>query len=98
MKWRVFLDAERSLASYQVENAELRIREIIETHDMLEHNPIIGRPAANGKGELVTGCRSHSYVALHRNVVEVDVVFVLALDSQQEIGYAKWALTIKGSS
>jgi len=98
MKGRVFLDAEKSLASYQVENAELRILEIIETLNVLERNAMIGRPAANGKRKLVTGYRSHSYVALHRNVVEVDVVFVLALDSQQEIGYAKWALTTKGKS
>jgi len=65
---------------------------------VLEHNPMIGRPAANGKRELVTGRRSHSYVALYRNVVEVDMVFVLALGSQRETGYAKWALTAKGKS
>jgi len=89
MKRRVFLDTEKSLASYQVEYAELRIREIIEALNVLEHNPMIGRPSTNGKRELVTGRRSHSYVALYRNVVDVDMAFVLALGSQKEIGDAK---------
>jgi len=82
-------DAEKSSATYQVENAELRIREIIEALNVLERNPIIGRSAANGKRELVTGRRSHNYVALYRNMVEVDIMFVLALRSQRETGYAK---------
>jgi len=32
------------LAEYQVENPVLRIREIIEALNALEHNPMIGRP------------------------------------------------------
>ncbi|TXT23584.1 MAG: hypothetical protein FD134_2046 [Gallionellaceae bacterium] len=41
------------LAQYQVENPVLRIREIIEALNVLEHNPLIGRPANNGKRELL---------------------------------------------
>jgi plasmid stabilization system protein ParE len=77
------------LAQYQVENPALRIREIIEALNVLEHNPMIGRPTNNDKRELVIGRRSHGYVALYRYVVEVDVVFVLAVRSQQEAGYAE---------
>ena len=76
------------LAQYQVENSALRIREIIEALNVLEHNPMIGRPANNGKRELVIGRRSHGYMALYRYVVEIDTVFVLAVRSQQEAGYA----------
>ena len=76
------------LAQYQVENPALRIREIIEAINVLEHNPMIGRPANNDKRELVIGRRSHGYVALYRYVVEVDTVFILAVRSQQEAGYA----------
>jgi plasmid stabilization system protein ParE len=76
------------LAQYQVENPALRIREIIEAFNVLEYNPMIGRPANNDKRELVIGHRSHGYVALYRYVVEVDTVFILALRSQQEAGYA----------
>jgi plasmid stabilization system protein ParE len=76
------------LVQYQVENPALRIREIIVALNVLEHNPMIGRPTNNGKRELVIGHRSHGYMALYRYVVEVDTVFVLAVRSQQEAGYA----------
>ena len=76
------------LAQYQVENPALRIREIIEAFNVLEYNPMIGRPSNNNKRELVIGHRSHGYVALYRYVVEVDTVFILAVRSQQEAGYA----------
>jgi plasmid stabilization system protein ParE len=75
------------LAQFQVENPMLRIREIIEALNVLEHNPKIGRPANNGKRELVIGRSSHGYVALYRYIIEVDTVFVLAVRSQQEAGY-----------
>lgn len=35
------------------------------------------------------GHRSHGYVALYRYIVEVDTVFVLAVRSQLEAGYAE---------
>jgi len=77
------------LAKYQVENPGLRIREIIEALNVLEHNPLIGRPVSNDKRELVIGRRSHGYVALYRYVAKVDTVFVLAVRSQREAGYAE---------
>ncbi len=73
---------------HQVENPVLRIREIIEAIDVLQYNPLIGRPVNNDKRELVIGRRSHGYVALYRYVAEVDTVFVLAVCSQREAGYA----------
>jgi plasmid stabilization system protein ParE len=76
------------LAQYQVENPAMRIREIIEAFNVLEYNPMIGRPSKNGKRELVIGHRSHGFMALYRYVVEVDTVFVLTVSSQQEAGYA----------
>jgi plasmid stabilization system protein ParE len=74
------------LAHYQAENPALRIREIIEAINVLEHNPMIGRPANNDKGELIIGRRSHGYVALYRYIVEIDTVFILAVRSQKEAG------------
>jgi len=76
------------LAQYQVENPELHIRGIIEALNVLERNPMIGRPANNGKRELVIGRSSHGYIALYSYVAEIDIVFVLAVRSQQEAGYA----------
>ncbi|MFA6310121.1 MAG: type II toxin-antitoxin system RelE/ParE family toxin [Sterolibacterium sp.] len=72
---------------HQVEDPELRIREIIAALNVLEHNPLIGRPVANGKRELVIGRRAHGYIALYRYVTEIDTVFVLAIRSQREAGY-----------
>ena len=80
------------LAQYQVENPGSRIREIIEAINVLAHSPLIGRPAKNDKRELVIGRRSHGYVALYRYVVEVDTIFILAVRSQQEAGYAQAGL------
>lgn len=77
------------LAKYQVENPGLRIREIIEALNVLEHNPLIGRPVSNDKRELVIGRRAHGYVALYRYVAKIDTVFVLAVRSQREAGYAE---------
>ena len=76
------------LAQYRVEDAAARIREIIAALDVLEHNPLIGRPVANGKRELVIGRHAHGYLALYRYVAEADTVFVLAVRSQREAGYA----------
>ena len=65
----------------------MRIREIIEAINVLEFNPLIGRPVLNDKRELVIGRRSHGYLALYRYVVEVDTVFILAVCSQREAGH-----------
>lgn len=79
------------LATCQIENPDQRIGEIITALDVLEHNPLIGRPVANGKTELVIGRRTSGYLALYRYVPEMDIVFVLAIRSQRESGYAERA-------
>lgn len=66
-----------------------RVREIIAAIDVLASNPLIGRPARTGKRELVIGKGSHGYVALYRYIAEVDVVFILAVRSQSEAGFAR---------
>jgi len=76
------------LGKQDVVDPRRRISEIIEAVDALEHNPMIGRPVENDLRELVIGRRSRGYVALYRYVPEVDVVFVLALRSQLEAGFA----------
>jgi len=75
------------LAEHQGENLALRIREIIEALNVLAHNPLIGRPSANDKRELVIGRKLYGYLALYRYVTEIDTVFVLAVRSHREAGY-----------
>lgn len=77
------------LATYQIENTGQRIGEIIAALDVLEKNPLIGRPVANGKRELVIGRRTRGYLALYRYVPEMDIAFALAICGQREAGYVE---------
>ena len=77
------------LAQHDADNAAARIREIMQALDVLERNPLIGRPVLAENRELVIGWQSHGYVALYRHVEEIDTIFVLALRSQREAGYTR---------
>ncbi len=77
------------LVEHEVEDAAGRIQDIISAVDVLARSPLIGRPAYGGKRELVIGRGSRGFVALYRFVVEIDTVFVLAVRSQKEAGYAE---------
>lgn len=75
------------LAQYEVAEGAARIDQIIQAINVLESNPLLGRPARNDMRELIIGRQSRGYVALYRYVPEVDTVFVLAIRSQREAGY-----------
>jgi plasmid stabilization system protein ParE len=77
------------LAQHDSKSAPARIREIIQAFDVLETNPLIGRPALGDRRELVIGRRARGYVALYRYVPEIDTVFMLAVRSQREAGYQR---------
>ena len=76
------------LAQYDVADAPGHIQDIIQAISVLEHNPLIGRLVMDDMRELVIGRRTRGYVALYRYIAEMDAVFVLALRSQREAGYA----------
>lgn len=75
------------LAQFEVQAADQRLLEIVAALDILEINPLIGRPTANDLRELVIGRGSRGYVALYRYISEIDTVFILAIRSQREAGY-----------
>ena len=77
------------LTEHAVEDEPSRIREIIQAVDVLQHNPLIGRPVSADTRELIIGRRARGYVALYRYIEPIDTVFVLAMCSQREAGYAK---------
>lgn len=77
------------LAEQNLEHAAARIGEIIQALNVLETNPLIGRPAPGDKRELIIGRGSRGYIALYRYLVELDTVFVLAVRSQREGGYRR---------
>ena len=73
----------------KVDNPAAGMHEIVEAIGVLETNPLIGRPAENGKRELMIGRRTHGYVALYRYVAEIDTVFVLGIRAQREAGFGR---------
>ena len=77
------------LGEHDAKGAPARIREIIQAFNVLETNPLIGRPAPGEKRELIIGRRSRGYVALYRFVPEIDTVFILAVRTQREAGYKR---------
>jgi len=77
------------LVKHLVEDAPSRIHDIVAAISVLERNPLIGRPVDGDKRELVIGRRSRGYIALYRYVAEIDTVFILAVRSQHEAGYAR---------
>ena len=70
------------------QHATTRAGQIICAIDALGHNPLIGRPVAGRKRELVIGRDASGYVALHTYATALDTVFVLAVRDQREAGYA----------
>lgn len=77
------------LAEHEIEDTAARIQDIIAAIDVLERNPLIGRPTAGDNRELVIGRVSRGYVALYRYAANVDTVLVLAVRSQPEAGYSR---------
>jgi toxin ParE1/3/4 len=77
------------LFGHQVADAPSRIEDIMRAIDVLERNPLIGRPVRADLRELVIGRRARGYVALYRYVAELDAVFVLAIRAQKEAVYTR---------
>lgn len=77
------------LTEHAVEDAPGRVGEIIQAIDVLQHNPLIGRPVCADMRELVIGRRARGCVALYRYVEQADTVLVLAIRSQREAGYGR---------
>lgn len=77
------------LTAHHIPDGISRVAEIIQALGVLEHNPLIGRPARNDKRELVIGRRSQGYVALYKYFEQADLVLILAVRSQREAGYAR---------
>ena len=78
------------LLQHDIKDAAARVEDIIRAIDVFAHNPLIGRPVDGDKRELVIGRHARGYIALYVYVPEIDTVFVLAMRSQVEAGYASW--------
>lgn len=83
-------DLERIVAhlrSHESTHADSRTLSILSAIDVLGDNPHIGRPARDGRRELVIGREGRGHLALYRYAADIDTVFVLAIRSQREAGY-----------
>ncbi|MBS0408162.1 MAG: type II toxin-antitoxin system RelE/ParE family toxin [Proteobacteria bacterium] len=75
------------MTRFEVADVFGRLQEILDAVQVLTHSPLIGRPVAGGKRELVIGWGNRGYVALYRYLAEIDTAFVLALRAQRESGF-----------
>ena len=75
------------LMRHNVPDAPARIEDIMLAIEILERNPLIGRPVDAEMRELVIGRDARGYVARYRYIAQLDTVFVLAIRSQKEAGY-----------
>ena len=75
------------LEHYEADNIPSRIEAITQAFGVLESNPFIGRPASNGRRELVIGEGTHCYVAKYRYNEARDAILVIAIRAQREAGY-----------
>ena len=76
------------LHQHEIADADARVEQIIGALDVLEGNPLIGRPAGDDRRELLIGRDAHGYVALYRYLQVIDTALVLAIRAQREGGYA----------
>ena len=77
------------LLQHDIRNAAERIQEIVDTLQILETSPHLGRPTADGFRELVIGTGAPGYIALYVYDPERDAVFVVAVRGQKEAGYRR---------
>lgn len=75
------------LLAHDAERIDERVAEIFGALAILRDHPLIGRPAARGRRELVIGRDARGYVARYQYQAVEDVVIVLALRSQREAGF-----------
>jgi plasmid stabilization system protein ParE len=64
------------------------IESIEDAVQVLGRHPLIGRPAEEGRRELVISRGRNAYMALYRWFEVEDMVLVLAIRSAREAGYA----------
>ncbi len=75
------------LLAHEVARVDERLGEIFEALVLLTRHPMIGRPAGDIHRELVIGQGRNGYVALYRYDVLDDIVAVVALRAQREVGF-----------
>jgi plasmid stabilization system protein ParE len=87
---RALADLERLfdfLAEHNPKLARERMLSVRQAFELLSDHPLLGRPAKDGRRELILSRGRLGYVAKYRWVPAEDVVLILAVRHQLEAGY-----------
>ena len=75
------------LDEHESELADECIKGLESAISVLAQNPLIGRPHDDGTRELIIGRGRRGYLALYEYIEVLDLVLVLGLRHQREVGY-----------
>ncbi|MCP5287256.1 MAG: type II toxin-antitoxin system RelE/ParE family toxin [Burkholderiaceae bacterium] len=76
------------LEAHEADDIAARVADLLESLELLQRHPLIGRAAQPPRRELVIGQGGRGYVALYRYDPLDDMVVVLGLRAQREAGFA----------
>ena len=83
---RIFQFLEQEAPDFAIATGE----EIVDATSVLQHHPLIGRPAPHNLRELVISKGHSGYVALYRFQPSRDRIDILAIRHQRECGFIDW--------
>jgi len=88
---QAFADLERLfefIASDNPPRARLQLASVRRALELLADHPLMGRPAEEGRRELVLSRGRYGYVAKYRWLPKEEIILILAVRHQLEAGYA----------
>ena len=87
---RALVDLERLfdfIAAHDPKPARERMLSVRRAFELLADHPLLGRAVEDGRRELILSRGKHGYAAKYRWVPAEDVVLILAVRHQLEVGY-----------
>jgi plasmid stabilization system protein ParE len=88
---RALADLEWLFDFIAAENPQKACQQILSVHrafELLADHPLLGRPAEQGRRELILSRGRHGYIAKCRWLPAEDIVLILAVRHQLEAGYS----------
>jgi plasmid stabilization system protein ParE len=88
---RALADLERLfdfIAAERPQKVHEQIASVRKAFELLADHPLLGRPAEEGRRELILSRGRYGYIAKYRWLPAEDVVLILAVRHQLEAGYA----------
>jgi plasmid stabilization system protein ParE len=75
------------LAEHDPQRARERILSVRRAFELLADHPLLGRDAEDGRRELILSRGHYGFIAKYRWLPADDVVLILAVRHQREVGY-----------